>query len=411
MDTDEVHDDASESADIDGVGADRISVAPALANEHEADTSNNVNASTAVVAAAAISSPPSTDEHVDGDRTITAEIGVGAKADSTPTSARANDIDAPTFPPAPKANVNAAGLTAPPLIPPLLSDVATDLSDSAVVLSDADAILGEPYKMTCRQPGNKLLSTTILEYQDMYRTCRSHQDKARVRADIIGVFASTGGRMLVRSPSGRYELASNEKIAKVIKKRLGSMKERKKKNPNMARPGPKKQVAPANSHDVDTSHSASKANTDASPSSMDENEHSSDEKVAAVPSQPSMDEHTADDGANIDGDAILIEIHDFEIMIKSFVDRNIHEGMDLAVFHAIMTSCTCTYANFWRFIPDKEHPSNSEFRRVYREGIAYAREMSNLFEMFMKKKKKRQGATAVHVSLSMYYISRPNKIM
>ena len=371
MDTDEVHDGASESADIDGIGADRISIAPALANDHEVNTSNNVNASTIV--AAAIPSLPSTDEHVDGDRTIIAEIDVGAKADPTPTFARANDIDAPTFPPAPKANDNASGSTAHPLIPPLLLDVATDLADAAVVLSDADAILGEPYKTTCRQPGNKFLSTTILEYQELYRSCRSHQDKGRIRADVIGSFASRGGRMLVRSPSGRYELASNETITTIIKKRLQSMKERKKKNPNMAR-GPRKKVALANSHDVVASHSASKTN------------------MAAVSSPPSSDEHTAADGANIDGAAIPIDIQDFETMTKSFVDRNIYEGMDLSLFRDIMTNMACTYSKYCKYIPDEEHPSNSEFRRVYREGIGYAREKSNLFELYSKKKAEEAGS-------------------
>ena len=76
------------------------------------------------------------------------------------------------------------------------------------------------------------------------------------------------------------------KKTKVIKKRLGNMKERKKKNPNMARTGPRKKVPSANSHNVDASHSASKANNDASPSSMGEH-------VLAVPSPPSTDEHVA----------------------------------------------------------------------------------------------------------------------
>ena len=65
MDTDEVHDGInSESAGIDGIGADRISVTPALANGHEVDTSNNGNDNASTVVAVAVPSLPSTDEHV-----------------------------------------------------------------------------------------------------------------------------------------------------------------------------------------------------------------------------------------------------------------------------------------------------------------------------------------------------------
>ena len=65
MDTDEVHDGInSKSAGIGSVGADRISVAPALANGHEVDTSNNDIGNASTVVAAAVPSLPSTDEHV-----------------------------------------------------------------------------------------------------------------------------------------------------------------------------------------------------------------------------------------------------------------------------------------------------------------------------------------------------------
>ena len=118
MDTDAAPDGVnSESAGIAGVGADRTPVAPALANGHEDGTSPsapmaNDNASTVVDAA--VPSPPYADEHVASDgANITDIASVGAKADPTPVaSARANDIDVPTSPPAPKANDNASTLAA-----------------------------------------------------------------------------------------------------------------------------------------------------------------------------------------------------------------------------------------------------------------------------------------------------------
>ena len=56
--------------------------------------------------------------------------------------------------------------------------ISADLPpDVPIILSTDDAILGEPYKDTSRQAGNKLLNEILFEHQEAYKTRPSYKEK------------------------------------------------------------------------------------------------------------------------------------------------------------------------------------------------------------------------------------------
>ena len=104
------------------------------------------------------------------------------------------------------------------------------------------------------------------------------------------------------------------------------------------------------------------------------------------------DEDCSSLSSGADLDALKTEINEFESRVTGFVERYIHEGMDRGEFNEIMTKMNCKYSELYDFVPNKKHPSYSEFTRLYRDGMKSARSKCNLFPLYREENDNDSGS-------------------
>ena len=114
------------------------------------------------------------------------------------------------------------------------------VESAPIILSDSDATLGEPYKNTSHRSGNNVPGKIIIKHQETYKKSLAYKEKDRIMTEIFKQFEVLGGRLLIRMIWGQYKLATDEYKTKIKIRRLGRMKQRLKKNPNVARTGTRK---------------------------------------------------------------------------------------------------------------------------------------------------------------------------